>query len=367
MPIELKPFFEQGPSYKGGKSKEEILEMTDHKTIYKLSSNENPLGPSPLAMEAIKQGLLEISEYPERSNKRLSKALASYYNDELHEDQFITTNSGVANIDLIVQAFAEKDAEFIYSSPGFGPYKGFPKKYGAIAVDVPLIGDNFTLNVQGILDRINSRTKAIFITSPNNPTGTIIPHETVDELLDELPGHVVLVFDEVYFQYVDDAQYVRALPYVKAGKNVIAVNSFSKAYGLAGLRVGYSYSTPKLAEYLKNFRRPFMINTLSMKAAIAALNDKDFLKQTVDWVWKEKEFIYQKLTEQGIKFWKTQANFILVQVPIPVKQMEKEMLSFGVMIRPQSAKAIENCIRVSIGTREGNQAFVQALSQILSN
>jgi len=365
MPIKFKPYLQAKAGYKGGKSLADVA--TTQKKIYKLSSNENQYGSSPKAIAAIQEHINSLSIYPDRTDTRFRLALEKFYNCQLTNNQFITTNSGVGSIELIVRGFMGEGDECIYSNPAFGPYRGFPKKMGAKAIDVPLLGDNFDLNISGILNAITHKTRLIFITSPNNPTGTHLPKSQVDELINNLPDHVVLVFDEVYYQFADATNFVRPLPYVIAGKNVIGINSFSKAYGLAGLRVGYAYSTPEIADYLQQLRRPFMINTLSMEAAIAALEDTEFIEQTVQLVHREKVFLYQQLTQIGIKYWKTQANFILIQPAIAAKIFEEKMLQEGVMVRPVANFGAPDCVRVTIGTREGNEAFLKGCRKILNN
>lgn len=359
MPIKFKPYLQAKSNYKGGKSKADIGQT--QQKIYKLSSNENALGASPKALAAIQEHLTTISEYPDRTDKRLREALEKFYEGQLTAEQFITTNSGVGNLELIIRGFMEEDSECIYSSPAFGPYKGFPKKIGAKAINIPLIGEDFNLDVKGILNAISDKTRLIFITSPNNPTGTHLPKTQVDELVNNLPDHVILVFDEVYYQFADNQEFIRPLPYVVAGKNVIGVNSFSKAYGLAGLRVGYSYSTPEIATYLQQLRRPFMINTISLEAAIAALDDQAFIEKTVNLIHQEKEFLYKSLDQLGVKYWKTQANFIFIKPSIDAFEFEEKMLQSGIMVRPVAGFGAPDCVRVTIGTREGNEAFLKAL------
>lgn len=363
MPIQFKPHLKNKADYSGGKSKNEV--NANGKPLYKLSSNENALGCSPKALAAIQQYLPSIAEYPDRTDKRLRQKLAAFYGSGFTAAHFVTTNSGLANIQQIINAFAEEGTECIYSSPAFSAYKGLIAKAGAKGVDVPLIGNDFHLDVKGILKAINDKTRLIFVTSPNNPTGTHIPKSQVDELVANLPDHLILVYDEVYYQYVDVEDYTRGIPYVLSNKNVIGINSFSKAYGLAGLRIGYAYSTPEIATYLREFGRPFMINTLSLEAAIAALDDNEFITQTVDLIHQEKAFLYQHLDEVGVKYWKTQTNFIFIQSSIEEHIFEEKMLEAGIMVRPAGKFGAANCIRVTIGTRVANEVFIQTLKSIL--
>ncbi len=363
MPIKLKPYLRQKSTYKGGKSLSEV-EGIDKK-IYKLSSNENQWGSSPKAIAAIKEHIGSLSKYPDNSDDRLRDALEKYYDGQLKSNQFLTSNSGVANIELIIRGFMEEGDECIFSNPAFGPYHEFPAKIGAKSIDIPLVGDDFLLDVEGILNAVNEHTRLIFITSPNNPTGTHIPKRQIDQLIDGLPDHVILVFDEVYFQFADAPDFVRALPYVLEGKNVIGINSLSKAYGLAGLRIGYSYSTPEIAIYLQQLRIPFMINTITLEGAMAALEDDDFINETVDFVHKEKQYLYEQFDALGIKYWKTQANFILTQPDMDPVEFESEILKEGIMVRPVAGFGAPKCVRITIGTREGNEALIEGWKKLL--
>ncbi|NND16737.1 MAG: aminotransferase class I/II-fold pyridoxal phosphate-dependent enzyme, partial [Eudoraea sp.] len=265
---------------------------------------------------------------------------------------------------LIIRGFLDENSECIYCSPYFNAYKDFSEVMGAKTIDIPLLGENFDLDIPGIDAAITEKTSVIFITSPNNPTGSYIRKAQVDALLDILPDHVLLVFDEVYYQYADAEDYVRALPYVLENKNVIAINSLSKAYGLAGLRIGYSYSTPEVANYLQKFRIPFMLNTLSMEAAIAGIQDDEFIERTVDLIHKEKYYLYKELDVLGTTYWKTQANFILMRPQMTPQEFEAKMIEEGIMVRPLVGFGAPDCVRVTIGTHEANEAFIDALKKI---
>lgn len=351
-------------AYAGGKGKSEVLSKIGKKKLYKLSSNENVLGPSPKAVKAIKKNINSISEYPERSDLRFRTSLSKFYGGILSPNQFITDNSGVSLLEMIQRAFLSKGQEIIISNPAFKPYYMFANKLEAKVVDVPLKGRNFNLDVEGILKAINNKTRLIFLTNPNNPTGTHIPKKQIDALMDSIPDHVVVVFDEVYYQFADAKDYTTALPYVDAGKNIIAVNSFSKAYGLAGLRMGYGYSTEKISRYISQVRIPFHLNTLGMEAAIAALEDKAFIKKTVDLIQKEKNYLYKELDKLGMKYWKTQANFITIKPKMNDKLFEEAMIKEGIMVRPVANFGAPKCIRVTIGERDANKSYIKALKKI---
>ncbi|MEM1217244.1 MAG: histidinol-phosphate transaminase, partial [Bacteroidota bacterium] len=358
----FKPCLQTASSgYQGGKSRHKIV--TD-RPIYKLSSNENMLGASPRALAAIQQHLQDLHEYPDATDHRLRQALADFY-PTLTPDHFITDNSGVGLIQLLVNAFLGEGLECIYSGPTFVPYHSFPPKLGARAVHVPLAEDDFAVNVSVILAAITDQTRLVWLCSPNNPTGTHIPKVKVDKLVDALPEHVILVYDEVYYQFATAQNYTTGLPYVEAGKRVIAINSFSKAYGLAGLRVGYAYTTPEIAHYVSQLRRPFHVHTLATEAAIAALQDQAHIERTVKMVNEGKAYLYTKLDQLGVEYWKSQANFILIRPGMPSTQFESRLHQEGIMTRPADGFGAPACVRVTVGTREANEAFIGGLQKVL--
>ena len=273
----FKPYLKPSNLYVGGKSRKDLA--TNGRKIYKLSSNENPIGASPKALQAIRNHINGLHEYPDNTSRRLHEALEIFYHQEIDANQFITGNSGSEVLEMIIRAFLDVDLEYITSSPMFSPYRMFSDKMGAKEVAIPLLAPNFELDVEGILNAITDKTRLIFLTSPNNPTGTYISKATLDKLIYSLPDHVITVLDEVYYLFTDAEDYTTAQEYVAEGKNVIGLNSFSKSFGLAGLRMGYAYSTPELAEYIQRLYRPFLHNTLSLEACIAALSDHKFLEE----------------------------------------------------------------------------------------
>ncbi len=359
----FKPHLILKTDYRGGKSKKEV--GANEQKVYKLSSNENLLGSSPKALKVIKAGIDTLHEYSDYSDDRLRSALSDYYKGELSADQFFTANGGVEIIEMIVRGFVSEGHEVIISNPCFGPYNMFSLKAGAKVHDVRLTDDNYELDIEGIHRKINDKTRLIFLTSPNNPTGTIISKHEMDIFMAGVPDHVVVVLDEVYFHFTDAAGYFIASKYVNEGRRIIGVNSFSKAYGLAGLRLGYAYSTLELTQYLRNLSRPFMLNSLSMDAAIAALGDDAHLKRTVNLIQKEKPFLYQNLDRLGLKYWKTQANFILTKPPMDADVFVEKMLANGIMVRPVANFGAPGCVRVTIGTHKANEAFINALEIVL--
>ena len=361
----FKSYLKVNNPYKGGKTLAEI-KSADQK-IYKLSSNENPIGTSPMAMEAIKNALSDLHLYPDRTDERIRNALAKYYNGQLHPDQFLVANSGSETLELIIRAFLGEGLECIVCNPTFLVYQMFTKWQGSKAVDVRLKEPDYKLDIDGILNAVNDKTRLIFLTSPNNPTGTYIPKADIDSLLSQLPDHVILVLDEVYYHFAEANDYTTALPYVLDGKNVIGINSFSKTYGLASMRTGYFYSTKEISDYIHQVCKPFILNKLSTEASIAALSDTQFVADTVALVKKERAFLQAGLKELNISHWESQGNFVMIKPAIDIKKFESLMLDEGVMVRPVASFGAPGCVRITLGQREANEAALAAIKKIAAD
>jgi histidinol-phosphate aminotransferase len=360
----FKPYLSGAPAYVGGKSKSEIF--TSAEKIYKLSSNENALGSSPKAIEAISHNLHSLFEYPDRTDARLRQALAEHYNHQLSGAHFIATPSGSEMIDLLIRAFVGEGLECIASNPAFQPYFMFTKNQGGQTIDVPLIGEHFELDIDGILSAISDKTRIIFLTSPNNPTGNYIPKNQLDDLIQQVPEHVIVVLDEVYQHFVDADDYTTAMPYVLDGKNVVGLNSFSKSYGLAGMRLGYAYGPETIMSYVRQLCKPFLMSTLAIEAAAAALTDQEFIAKTRAHILKERAYLYRELDALGIKYWQSQGNFIMIKPPMDPAVFEVKILEHGIMVRPVSAFGAPGCVRVTIGSIAANRAYIRGLQVIMS-
>ena len=349
--------------YDGGITRGEIMSPGDDVIVWKLSSNENILGPSPLAQKAILDNISNLHEYGFRDDISLKEAICNTVT-YLHPENIVTANSGIEVLELISRAFIQPGSECIISSPTFIAYKNMIENEGGITIDIPLIPKDYTIDVEGILAAINSKTRLVFLTNPNNPTGTYTNKKSIDYLIDSLPEDIVVVYDEVYYHFVDVPDFPRAIDYIEKNKTVIGIHSFSKAYGLAGIRLGYGISTPEISAYLNNIKRPFMINTLSMVAGIHALRDVDHLNKTVMLIRTEKQWLYNKFDTLGVKYWPSQTNFIFFEPKIDLTLFINKMLQQGIMIRPCQKFGAPNGARVTIGTREANKAFVHALETI---
>ncbi|WP_350292758.1 histidinol-phosphate transaminase [uncultured Croceitalea sp.] len=345
--------------YQGGKNPP----ASHGKKIYKLSSNENPLGQSPKATEALLKAAKNIAVYPDQTDIRLREALVKDFDGQLNVDQFICGNSGSEIIDMLLRAFINEGDEVIYSNPCFLPYAVFSRWYGAKQVDIPLLYPSYDLDIEGILNGITEKTKIIFLTSPNNPTGTYIPKSVLDDFFNRIPKNIVVVFDEVYRHFADAKDYISGLPYVKAGHNIVAINSFSKTYGLAGQRIGYCYATATIANYIRQIHKPFLLPITSIEAAIGALNDTSFVTKTVKTVQEGRNYLANEFAKLGIKYWPSQGNFFIVDPPLPEFEFTDMLMEKGIMVRPVSQFGAPGKVRITIGTQEANEALIKALKK----
>jgi len=330
---------------------------TNWNKFYKLSSNENLLGASPKAVESVQEAVEGVYEYDFYDDYQFQDVLEEFYEHRIKSGQFITANSGVEVLEIICRGLVSVGTECIISSPTFSPYKNIIELEGGIVVDILLKLPDYSLDVDGIIEAVNENTGLVFLTNPNNPTGTYFNKAEFERLLAALPKDVIVVYDEVYFHFVDAEDFPFAQPYVEEGRNIIALHTFSKIYGLAGLRVGYGFTTPEIGEYLNKIFRPFRINSLSTIAAYAALKDKEHVERSQQMVWQGKRWLYQKFEENGVPYWPTQGNFVLFKSPMDSLAMTRKMLDEGVMVRPGDNFGAPGCIRLTIGTEEANARF----------
>lgn len=342
----FKPYLQPKKVYTGGKN---IPAATQR--IFKLSSNENPLGASPMAISALKKAAGQLHRYPDQTDIRLREALARDFDHKLSADQFICGNSGSEIIDMIARAFLNVGDEAIYCNPSFLPYSVFSRWYGATPINVPLREKDYGLDINGILNAIGPNTKIIFLTSPNNPTGTYIPEPVLRDLLKRLPKNILVVYDEVYRHFAEVKDYTTGRAFVAEGFPLIAVNSFSKTYGLAGQRIGYCYSTASIANYLRQIHKPFLLPLTSIEAAIGALLDTDFLDRTIHTVKEGRAFLQTAFKSLELPFWPSQGNFILVDPPIPEIEFTDKLMAAGIMVRPMTQFGAPGKVRISVGTQ----------------
>lgn len=350
--------------YVPGKPVSEVQRELGLTEVHKLASNENILGPSPRAVEAIRRAAGAINFYPDGGCWYLTDALAKKHG--VAPEQIIIGNGTDEVIRLLCNALLNPDSEVVYAHPSFVMYKISSMVMNAQRVEVPL-RDTYFHDLPALLSRVTGKTRVVFVCNPNNPTGTIVKKAEADAFVDALPAHALAIFDEAYFEYVEDPDYPDALDYLKAGKNVVALRTFSKVYGLAGLRVGYGIMPAALAGVLHRVRNPFNVNQLAQEAALAALGDDEHLAAARRFNSDGKRFLHEQFDRLGLTYAKSEANFVLVDIGRESQPVFDALLKKGIIVRPGKFLGFPTHLRVSVGDAAGNEAFVRELEIILGS
>jgi len=349
--------------YQAGKPVSELQRELGLTEIIKLASNENPLGPSPKVTAAIQKEIPELSRYPDGNAFDLKAALAKKYT--LSEEQITLGNGSNEILELLARAFLNTETEVIFSQHAFAVYPIVTQAVGAIAKVVPAI--NYGHDLNAMLTAINDKTRLIFIANPNNPTGTYLTELELSHFLSKVPGHVICVLDEAYYEYVAEADYPNSIPWLKQYPNLVITRTFSKAYGLAGLRIGYSLSSSTMADILNRVRQPFNNNALALIAAETALNDTDYLTETIRLNKAGMEQLKTAFSEMGLSWIESVGNFIAVNLAREAASINTALLHKGVIVRPVANYEMPNHLRISIGTEAENAFFIKALKEVLAN
>jgi histidinol-phosphate aminotransferase len=348
-------------SYVPGKSIEEVQKEIGPKRWIKLASNENLLGPSPKAIAAIRKELPHIYMYPDGPCSLLREALAKKFS--LPERMVVISNGADNLILMIANAFVGEGDEVVMADPTFAVYTNVTQIMGGKVVKVKL--RDFTHDLDGMSEKVNRKTKLVFICNPNNPTGTTVSQKLFNHFLSKLPERVIAVLDEAYGDFVEDPFYPNGLDYVKARKQVVVLRTFSKVYGLAGLRIGYALGREDLVDCLYQVRDPFPVHRLAQVAAVAALNDQDHAIRSIQLVYEGKRYLYRELDKMGLLYLPSHANFIFIDFGRDSQEVFQALLKEGIIIRPGKIWGYPTCARVTIGRREDNQRFIKALKKIL--
>jgi histidinol-phosphate aminotransferase len=350
----------QMEAYRPGKPIEEVKRELGLDEVIKLASNENPLGPSPKAIEAMQAALTQVHLYPDGYAYELRAALADYYG--MPPDWILIGNGSDEIIHYLGLAYLNPGDELMMGHPSFVRYEAAAYLNNAVLRQVPLDSD-YRHDLHAMHQQINERTKLFFIANPNNPTGTLINQNELEGLLKSLPEHVILILDEAYFEYATHPDYPNGLDYVRQGYNVIVMRTFSKAYGLAGLRVGYSIGRPDLMDPLERVREPFNVNSLAQAAATAALQDQAHVQHTRELNRQSLEYLYNVCTRLGLRYIPSWANFLMIDGNRPGDELFRALLKRGIIVRSGEPLGMPNFIRVNTGTREQNEKFARALEE----
>ncbi len=323
----------------------------------KLASNENPLGPSPKAIAAIKRTLEGLNRYPDGSGFHLCQALAKKYGVE--PGRIILGNGSNELIELLVRTFVQAGDEVISAAPSFVVYPMITQAAGGANVVVPC--RDYRHDLDAMAERITQHTKIVFIANPNNPTGTMNTKDEMERFMSRVPDHVIVAVDEAYCEYVTHAEYPDSLDILKEGGNVVVLRTFSKIYGLAGLRIGYAITTTEIAELLNKVRQPFNTNALAQIGAVAALADRKHVEKSIANNNEGRQFLHQSFGRLGISYIPTETNFIFFETALDGRELYTALLKQGVIIRPMGGKKL----RVTIGLPEENKRFVDELEKIV--
>lgn len=349
--------------YKAGKPIEELERELGLTQIIKLASNENPLGPGKKALAAIEAALPLLALYPDGSGFALKQALAGKYAVDMSQ---ITLGNGSNEIlELVARAFLTPEFEAVFSQHAFAVYPIVTQAVGATAVVIPAL--NYGHDLDAMWQAVTEKTRLVFIANPNNPTGTLLSQASLERFISALPDTCVCVLDEAYFEFVSSVEAINSIEWLKKFPNLLITRTFSKAYGLAGLRIGYGLSSPQLADILNRVRQPFNNNTLALVAAQAALTDDEHLQQTLAVNMQGMQQLIHGFKSLGLEWVPSAGNFVLLDLKQAGQPVYEVLLRKGVIVRPVGNYELPNHLRISIGTSAENQLFLQVLADTLAD
>ena len=357
----LPPWSNRLRPYPAGKPIEEVERELGHGAI-KLASNENPLGPSPKALEAVRNTLDRVNLYPDGAGFYLRKKLAEIH--QLEMSQIILGAGSTDLIEVVAKTFLTSGDQGITSQSAFYIYRLAIEVMGADLTETRM-RDN-TVDLRAMARAVTERTKVIYIANPNNPTGTMITADDMDRFLDAVPPRVIVVLDEAYYEYVREPNYSRSLDYVRKGRNVLVLRTFSKVHGLAGLRIGYGIGHPELIEALNCVRSAFNTSSLAQAAGIAALDDREHVARSVESNAQEMKFVTEELALAGVRYTPSAGNFLLIDTGRDCEEDFVRLLHEGVIVRPMKLYGFPTSLRVTIGKHQDNELFLEALRRVAS-
>lgn len=347
--------------YVAGKPISEVKRELGLTEVIKLASNENPLGCSPKVKQALRETIDEACLYPDASNYELKNTIAK--NLGVKSNQVFCGTGSDLLIRVICSTFINPGDESIMAEVTFSRYDAGTKLMGGKSVVIPM--KNHGLDIDKMVDSITDKTKVMWFCNPNNPTGTIFRKADLERIIDRIPENVIVIMDEAYIEYVTDGEYPDSLSLLNKYPNMIILRTFSKAYGLASLRCGYGIANEEIVNYFNTVIGPFDVNLFAQKAAVAALEDKVYLKLVHETNKLGKEYLYKEFEKLGLEYIESNANFIMVSSRFDDKFVFTELLKRGIIIRPGHLLGMPGWMRVSIGTQEQNEAFISALTEIL--
>ena len=347
--------------YQPGKPIEELEREYGITGAIKLASNENPLGPSPRALAAARTALTDIHRYPDGNGFVLKSALARKHGIK---PENITLGNGSNDIlEFLAHAFVAPENEVVFSEHAFAVYPIVTRAVGATAVVTP--AKRWGHDLDAMRTAVNARTRLIFVANPNNPTGTWLKAGELEEFIRDLPSHVLVAVDEAYFEYVGEGEYPNTISWIAKYPNLVTTRTFSKAYGLAGLRIGYGISSPAIADVLNRVRQPFNVNSVALAAATTALEDVAHVGRAVQTNRDGMHLLIGAFRELGLEYIPSAGNFICVDFKQPAGSMYEALLRQGIIVRPVANYGMPNHLRITVGLPEENRRFIDALRKIV--
>ncbi|MBW1900178.1 MAG: histidinol-phosphate transaminase [Deltaproteobacteria bacterium] len=347
--------------YPPGKPIEELERELGIQGSIKLASNENPLGPSPRAVQAIMDKVHGLHRYPDGSGHYLKTKLSEKFG--LPIERIILGNGSNELIELIIRTFLTPGEHVVQAFPTFLVYGKVVKGAGGVMTSVPL--SDFRIDLAAVSEAITPGTKIVFINNPNNPTGSAVSREEMIGFFNRVPDNVIVALDEAYIEFVTDEGVAQGLELLSAHPLVFVLRTFSKLYGLAGLRIGYGFASEKIIDYMNRVRQPFNANSLAQAAAVAALDDSEFVSRTLQVIGKGIHYLYRSLDDMGLEYLPTQTNFFLIKVPQGGKEIYNLMLKQGVIVRAMDSYGLPDYIRINAGLPEENERFIKTLKKVL--
>lgn len=348
--------------YQPGKPIEELERELGITGSIKMASNENPLGPSPKAVEAMKDAILRANMYPDGGSFYLKSALSKKYG--LPSSQIIVGNGSNEAIEILMRTVLTPSDEVVISEYSFIVYKLIAQAMGVKRNIVPT-KDDYSHDLDAMADAITEKTKIVFVDNPNNPTGTMVNQEAFDRFMKRVPERVVVAVDEAYDDYVDAADFPNSLPYLNAGRRIVIFKTFAKIYGLGGVRLGCGLGPVELVDATNRIREPFNVNAIAQAAGVAALSDTEHVQKSKEVNAKGKAYLSKSFEEMGLPYIPTQANFITIDMGRDAAPVYQDLLKLGVIVRPIKGYGLPNHLRVTIGTEEQNTRFIEALKTVL--
>lgn len=348
--------------YVPGKPVEELERDLGIKNAVKLASNENPLGPSPKGISMMKKYIKNLHRYPEGGCYYLAEKLSQKLNVSM--ENIVFGNGSNEVLELVGRTFYVAGDEILFSQYAFIVYKLVAQSLGAKYIEVPAKG--LSHDLEAFTSVISPRTKIIYLANPNNPTGTMFGKKEFEKFMEKVPKTCLVVLDEAYAEYVEDKRYPSGLDYFKRYRNLIIVRTFSKIYGLAGLRVGYAIMDKELADYMNRVREPFNVNTLAQFAALGALDDEEHIRKTKEITIKGLAELYREFNKLRLEYEKSYGNFVLLKSPDGGAALYSALLKEGVIVRPVGGYGLPEYVRVTVGTEKENIRFIKALKKVMN-